>query len=262
MSEPLQFTIDLARRTGKLLREYFRPEGMEIRVKADQTVVTEADLAADRLVTRAIEEAYPKDLILSEELHPSLPPEHHEAVWIIDPLDGTTNFSLGLHIWGVSIARVVDGLPKTAAIYFPLLDEIYTAQAGQGAFMNGERIQAQPPLKGRPTTFFACCGHTHQRYRVSVPYKPRIMGSAAYNFCAVARGAAVLGFEAMPKIWDLATAWVLVPEAGGVIETHHGPSPFPLIPGMDYTDLAFPTLSAATARMVEKGREMIQMKDA
>jgi len=261
MNETLQFATDLAHRTGKLLLEYYRSGGAEIRLKADQTVVTEADLAADRLVTQAIGEAYPRDLILSEELHPFLSPEHREAVWIIDPLDGTTNFSLGLHIWGVSIARVVDGLPETAAIFFPLVNEIYTAQAGHGAFMNGERIQAQPPLKGKPTTFFACCGHTHQLYRVNVPYKPRIMGSAAYNFCAVARGIAVLGFEATPKIWDLATAWILVPEAGGVIETHHGPAPFPLMPGTDYTNLAFPTLSAATASMVERGREMIQIKE-
>jgi len=127
--------------------------------------------------------------------------------------------------------------------------------------MNGERIQAQPPIKGKPTTFFACCGHTHQRYRVSVPYKPRIMGSAAYNFCAVARGTAVLGVEAMCKIWDLAAAWILVPEAGGVIESHHGLAPFPLMPGTDYTNLAFPTLAAATASMVERGREMIQIKE-
>jgi myo-inositol-1(or 4)-monophosphatase len=261
MTETLQFTIDLARRAGKLLLEYYRLGGSETRLKSDYTVVTEADLAADRLVTQAILEAYPQDFILSEELHPFLPQELTGNVWIVDPLDGTTNFSLGLPIWGVSLARVVNGRPQTAVSYFPLINEIYTAQSGSGAHLNGERIRVQEPVKGKTTTFFACCGNTHKRYHVSVPYKARILGSTTYNFCTVARGAAVLGFEAVPKVWDLAAAWIMIPEAGGVVETHHGDAPFPLVPGLDYTALAYPTLSAATVAMVAKGREMIRTKE-
>ena len=262
MNDTLQFTTDLARRTGRLLLDYYKVGGSETRLKSDYTVVTEADLAADSLVTGAIREAYPQDLVLSEELHPTLPPEHAGAVWVVDPLDGTTNFSLGLPVWGVSIARVVDGIPETAVNFFPLIGELYTAHKGKGAYMNGERIQAQEPVKGKPTTYFACCGHTHRQYHVSVPYKPRILGSAAYNFCAVARGIAVLGFEATAKVWDLAAAWLLVPEAGGVIEAHHGRAAFPLVPGLDYTALAFPTLAAATTKMVAKGRDMIRIKES
>ncbi len=262
MSETLKFATDLARHTGKLLLDYYRISGIETRLKSDHTVVTEADLAADRLVTEAINEAFPQDLVLSEELHPSLPSEHTGAVWVVDPLDGTTNFSLGLHIWGVSVARMVNGIPEIAVSYFPLIGELYTAQSGEGAYLNGERIQAQAPVKGKTTTFFACCSHTHKRYLVSVPYKTRILGSAAYDFCAVARGMAVLGFEATAKVWDLAAAWLLVPEAGGVIEAHHGHAPFPLVPGLDYTALAFPTLAAATSNMVAKGRDMIRIKES
>lgn len=261
MSGPLQFATELARKTGELLLEYFHPAGSETRLKFDHSVVTEADLAADRLVEQAVRETYPQDLLLSEELHPSLSPGQQRAVWVVDPLDGTTNFSLGLPIWGVSIARVVNGMPETSAIYFPLLDELYSAQAGMGAFWNGKRLQVQPLDKGMPTSFFACCGQTHKLYRLNVPYKPRILGSAAYDFCAAARGAALLTFEATPKIWDLAAAWALIHEAGGVIETHHGPAPFPLTPGMDYSTRLFPTLAAATAKMVAKGREMIELKD-
>ncbi len=260
MSETLQFTSDLARRIGNLLLDYFRMGGSDTRLKADYSVVTEADLAADRMITEAIREAYPQDLILSEELHPSMPSEHSGMVWVVDPLDGTTNFSLGLPIWGVSITRVVNGTPQIAANYFPLIGELYTAQTGAGAYLNGERIQAQEPIKGKRTTFFACCSHTHKNYNVSVPYKARILGSATYDFCAVARGAAMLGFEATAKVWDLAAAWVMLPEAGGVIETHHGQAPFPLVPGLDYTNLAFPTLAGASAQMLAKGKELIQTK--
>lgn len=261
MTETLQFTIDLARRAGKLLLEYYRLGGSETQLKSDYTVVTEADLAADRMVTQAILEAYPQDFILSEELHPFLPQEHTGNVWIVDPLDGTTNFSLGLPIWGVSLARVVNGRPQTAVSYFPLINELYSAQSGSGAYLNGERIRVQEPVKSKTTTFFACCGNTHKRYHVSVPYKARILGSTTYNFCNVARGAAVLGFEAVPKVWDLAAAWIMIPEAGGVVEIHHGDAPFPLVPGLDYTARAFPTLSAATVAMVVKGREMIRIKE-
>ncbi len=260
MNTALEFAASLAHHTGEVLREYFRPQGMQIQLKADRTVVTQADLAADRLITQAIRDTFPEDSIVSEELQPGVPAGHTNAVWVVDPLDGTTNFSLGLHIWGVAIARVVNGTPETAAIYFPLLDELYTAQTGEGAYLNGERIQALPPDKSKPAAFFACCGNTHRHYTVSVPYKPRILGSAAYNFCAVARGAAVLCFEARPKVWDLAAPWVLVPEAGGVIEVYRLPSPFPLIPGQDYAARDFPSLAAATSQLVAKGREMILEK--
>lgn len=261
MSEILKFTSDLARRAGNLLLDYFRLGGTETRLKSDYSVVTEADVAADRLISAAIREAYPHDLLLSEELQPSLPLIHSGMVWVVDPLDGTTNFSLGLPIWGVSIARTVNGTPQVAAVYFPVIGELYTAQTEAGAYLNGERIQTQGPIKGKRTTFFACCSHTHKHYKVSVPYKARILGSATYDFCAVARGVALLGFEATAKVWDLAAAWVMVPEAGGVIEAHHGQAPFPLVPGLDYTSLAFPTLAAVSAQMVAKGRQMIQAKE-
>jgi myo-inositol-1(or 4)-monophosphatase len=260
MNTALEFAASLAHHAGEVLREYFRPQGLEIQLKADRTVVTLADLAADQLITQAIRDTFPEDSIVSEELQTSVPADYLDALWVIDPLDGTTNFSLGLHIWGVAIARLVNGIPETAAIYFPLLDELYTAQNGTGAYLNGERIRALPPDKSKPAAFFACCGNTHRHYTVNVPYKPRILGSATYNFCAVARGAAVLCFEARPKIWDLAAPWVIVPEAGGVIEVHHQPSPFPLLPGQDYAAQNFPCLAAATSQMVEKGRKMILEK--
>ena len=110
MSSELNFIRDLAHETGQLLLEYFNLDGIHTERKADNTAVTEADLAADRLITDAIRSQYPDDAILSEEaLVPIEDP--NRPTWVVDPLDGTTNFSLGLPIWGVSIARVVDGYP-------------------------------------------------------------------------------------------------------------------------------------------------------
>jgi len=257
----LQFASDLAHQTGQLLLEYYDQDGSQVSLKADQTVVTEADLAADQLIATAIRAAYPDDLLISEEKGTSLPAGASGPTWVVDPLDGTTNFSLGLHHWGVSIARLENGLPEIAALYFPLLDELYTAQINGGAFLNGEPIRVKPPDPDQPVAFFVCCGRTHRHYSVSVPYKPRILGSAAYSFCAVARGAAVLGFETTPKLWDLAAAWLLLQEAGGAVETYAGSPPFPLNNSLDYSQKPYPTLFAATPELLTRGRSWIKPKE-
>lgn len=258
--DPLSFACQLANQAGSLLLEYHQSGQFETTLKFDRSVVTTADLAADNLIHKAIKKDFPQDLLISEELLPNI--IHDEglgkrAVWIIDPLDGTTNYSLGLHIWGVLIARLVEGLPEMAVLYFPALDELYTVQRGQGAFLNGNRIQVQPPSPENPLSFFACCSRTFRRFQVSVPYKARILGSAAYSFCTVARGMSVLGFEATTKIWDIAGAWLLVEEAGGAITTLNGAPPFPLRPDLDYSQHPFPTLAAASGELMEKAKKQI-----
>lgn len=260
MDETLAFVIQLAQETGKILLDYYHSNNKQTNVKADFSVVTAADLAADSYISDVIRRKHPQDSLLSEELQSSLLDQPRNAIWVIDPLDGTTNYSLGLPFWGVSIARLVDGWPQIAVLFFPLLDELYNAQSGQGAFLNGEPIQVKPPIPNHPAAFFSCCGRTHRRYEVTVPNKSRILGSAAYSLCAVARGIAVLGFEATPKIWDIAATWLLVSEAGGVIETYDGVKPFPLSPGIEYSQKSYPTLAGATSALVAKARQQIISK--
>lgn len=259
MENPLLFAEHLARRTAVLLMEYYNQVGLATRLKADRSVVTEADLAADRLISASLQQVFPKDGIISEELQ-TISPEDVTRVWVVDPLDGTTNFSLGIPFWGVSIACLVNGWPDTAAIYFPVLDEMYTAQRGKGARFNGSPLQIDPSMLDRPGTFFACCSRTHRRYNVSVPYKPRILGCAAYNFCILARGIALLTFEAAPKIWDIAGAWLVVREAGGVIQPLNGIMPFPISPLTQYREQNFPTLAAITEQLETNSLNQIQPK--
>ena len=259
MDDRLVFAEQTARKAGELLLKYFNPNGMRTRSKADQSVVTEADLASDRWITAQIHENFPDETVLSEELHTELASgsKNTQAVWVIDPLDGTTNFSLGLHYWGILIARLEDGFPNIAALFFPLLDEMYTTQKDAGARLNGRRIQTKPPEKNQTAAFFSCCSRTFQNYHVSVPYKTRILGSAAYTFCCVARGAAVLGFEATAKIWDIAGAWLVAAEAGAIVETLDGSSPFPLSSGVDYSQRSFPCLVASTSHVAHRARRQI-----
>jgi len=260
MQSKLEFAIQTSRKAGRLLLDYFQRPGTQADLKADHSVVTEADIAADKLIAKDIQGSYPADWILSEELQTSTPDYKGKSVWIVDPLDGTTNFSLGLPIWGVLIALTVDGWPELASLYFPAIDELYTVQRGQGSYLNGKQITVKPPDPKKPWSFFSCCSRTFRNYTVSIPYKTRILGSAAYSLCCVARGIALLGFEATPKIWDITGVWLLVQEAGGVIETYDDSTPFPLIPGKDYSRQDYPTLAAATLQLISKAHSQIQPK--
>jgi myo-inositol-1(or 4)-monophosphatase len=259
MDSNLTFITQLARQTGELLSKHFKKSGTEVSVKADASVVTEADLAADELITEAIKKEFPNDVILSEELQTTFS-TNGQAVWIVDPLDGTTNFSLGLPFWGVSIARVVDDKPALAALDFPMIGELYAAERGRGATMNGDPIQVKPYQAGQPAAFFSCCTRTYREYEIDVPYKTRILGSAAYSLCTVARGSAVLAFEATPKMWDLAGAWLVVLEAGGVVELHDQTALFPMVDGTDYSQVNYPTIAAPSAEAVSRAREKIRYK--
>lgn len=260
MEAPLDFAIRTTMHVGSLLQDYFRQGALRARLKSDHSVVTDADLAADRFIENAIRESFPQELLLSEEQKPDFKPDSNQVVWIIDPLDGTTNFSLGLHIWGVSIARVVKGYTDSAAIYFPMLEELYTAQRGHGAYLNGERLLLTEASKPKPASFFSCCSRTFRHYQVNLPYKARILGSAAYSFCTLCSGAARIVFDATPKIWDIAGAWLVVEEAGGAIESYDGIQPFPLRPEIDYEKQVFTTLAAATPDFVSRARQKISLK--
>jgi myo-inositol-1(or 4)-monophosphatase len=259
MVDPLEFAIKLGLETGELLQKYYVPLGIQASIKPDKTMVTEADLAADQLITQKIRSDFPKDAIVSEESSHFIS-DSHSPTWVVDPLDGTTNYSLGLPIWGISIARLVDGQPELGVAFFPRLNELYFARRGEGAFLNHQSISTRAPDPAQPMSFFACCSRTFRRYNISVPYKPRIMGSTAYSFCMVARGSALLGFDAAPKIWDLSAIWLLVEEAGGVIQSFDGMQLFLLDTKIDYSKTSYPVLAAATPDLLDKGRSMIQRK--
>lgn len=259
MDPTLDFVVELSRRTGSLLFKYFNPYGLTSTLKPDKSIVTEADLAADRLIHETILLQYPQEAILSEELQPVMN-KPSSVVWVVDPLDGTTNFSLGLPIWGISIARVVDGIPNIAVANFPAIGELYTAEVGNGAWMNGNPIRVKPPIPGQPAAFFACCTRTFRRYEVGLRYKCRVLGSAAYSWCAVARGMAVIAFETTPKIWDLAAGWLIVQEAGGAVTAYNEAQVFPLVSDWDYRQRNFPTLMAASPELLEQARQQIKPK--
>lgn len=246
----------IARQAGNLLASLFNPVGVPASPKHDHSLVTDADLASDQIITQALKDKFNNACIISEEGNTQLN-ENTREIWIVDPLDGTTNFSLGLHYWGVSIAYMRDGLIDATAVYFPLLGEMYTARRGQGAYLNNQKIILQQPKPGKTASFFSCCSRTYRNYTVKIPYKARILGSGAYTLCSVACGRAIVGFEATPKIWDIAGAWLIVTEAGGAIELYQGDYPFPIRTGIDYTKIDLPVLAANSPTSLAKARKQI-----
>jgi len=265
MDELLEFAAGLAQQAGQFLLAKYRSGEWDAHLKGDRSVVTTADVASDRLISQAIQARFPADFLLSEELRPETRPPgggSSRNTWVVDPLDGTTNFSLGLPHWGVLIARLEHGEPHSAAAYFPVRDELYTAQRGPGARLNGPPLVIRPHDPKHPLPCYACCSRTLRRYHVNLPYKTRILGSAAYTLCAVARGQAIIGFESTTKIWDLAAPWLVLSEAGGVVCALQEVQPFPLQGSIDYSRQNFAVLAAASREIAEQGRSAITPKSS
>lgn len=259
MTNPRLFAQNLAVETGELLSSYFGLGGIDPQIKADHSVVTEADMAADKYIQQAIREAFPNDEILTEESNTSrIDPD--KPLWVIDPLDGTTNFSLGMHTWGVSIARLVEGYPETGALFFPRHEELYSAQRGEGAFLNGQKFTVQPLRPGMPTAFFSTCSTSIRKFQLDIPYKFRMLGAVAYDFCLVARGASLLAFHAIPKIWDIAAGWLVLEEAGGYVSCHPSGTPFPFFAPDQPPETPYPVILAANQGVAEKYAGAIRKK--
>jgi myo-inositol-1(or 4)-monophosphatase len=254
-------TAAIAEKAGALLLKYFRDDSLVSDWKSDYSIVTEADIAADRLIAAELAAHFPSDAILSEELAPtseSKRPGSAPRCWVVDPLDGTTNFSLGIQHWGVSIARCDERGPDVGVLYFPALGELYVASRGGGATMNGTAIHVRVPSASRPLGMLACCARTPRFYHVNLPMKVRVFGSAAYTLVCVARGSAAIGMETRPRLWDLAAGWCVVEEAGGVIETLDGSRPFPMVADRAYADRSYPIVAAASPDMLTQAREHIE----
>ena len=258
-SKRLKFTKDLALKTGELLLEKFNHHDRQGTLKDDRTLVTEADRAADQLIMESIQKAYPKEGILSEESSTTLPPG--EDVWVVDPLDGTVNFSRGLNYWGVSIAHLREGSPYTAALYFPVTGELFSASKNEGAYLNGEVLGAGGDFDQDLFPLFMHCSRMHQKYQVDLPYKKRSLGAAAYHLCLIASSTAVLSFESTVRIWDFAAAWLVVREAGGMITSLGDEAPFPAQTGRDYHKVPFPIAAAISKDVLDTARQnIIRMK--
>ncbi len=249
----------VARQVGAVLRAAFRSTGVDAHRKADHTLVTQADTQADALARRLLRAADPQATMLSEEANTVYTPSP-AGTWVVDPLDGTHNFAFGLPVWGVSVAYVdATGYPLLAALYFPLLNEMYTAWRGRGAWLNGQPLQvrSQPPAHG--VALVGVCWPLPRPYHhARWPWKVRSVGSGVWMQALVARGTTLAAVDCAPRVWDAAGAHVLVEAAGGVVTAWQGEGFFPLQPGTDYARRQERLLAAATPTIAAQARQVLQ----
>jgi myo-inositol-1(or 4)-monophosphatase len=215
--------------------------------KADGSLVTQYDKWADAELCDRIQKAFPDHGVLSEEAEHRFPGT--PWCWVIDPIDGTTNFTRGVPLWGISLGLLYQGTPVFGHVFIPSIDQhfhgFWPGSSGLemplGAFVNGKAIQ---PASDNPSGshFFSLCARSIQVLCEPFPCKIRMLGVATYNLLTVASGISLGAVEATPKIWDIAAVWAITQAAGASwVELDHKPA-FPLVAGKDYSSHPFPTL--------------------
>lgn len=214
--------------------------------KSDGTLVTQADKWADKQICDAIATTFPEHGILSEEANKVFPDT--DWCWVIDPIDGTTNFTRGIPIWSISLGLLYQGVPVFGYVHLPPLNHsfsgFWSGNSGlptpDGAFHNGQPIHTS---EDNPSSnhFFNLCSRSTGLIKPDFPFKIRMLGVASYNFLTVAMGAVLGGVEATPKVWDIAGVWPIIQAAGGCWISLKS-EPFPLQPGVDYSQISYPTL--------------------
>lgn len=224
--ELLAVAIEAARAGGEILRRWFGDSSLDVRAKTENDFVTLADRESEQAVLAILGEKFPEHRILSEEAGYT-GGESSEFEWIVDPLDGTTNFLQGLPTYAVSIACQQGGRMRVAAILAPERGDLYTATLGGGAHRNGQplRVSARHGLKGA----FLATGYPF-RAKSALDLYLRVFrdiflearairrcGAAALDLAYTAAGVFDGFFEFRLSAWDVAAGALLIEEAGGVV---------------------------------------------
>ncbi|MEO8485748.1 MAG: inositol monophosphatase family protein [Betaproteobacteria bacterium] len=219
-----RFAIDAARRAGDLALAFARdPRSLAIESKGIQDVVTAADKAVEKSLRGEVAQAFPGDAMLGEEDGISPGWDGKAPLWIVDPIDGTVNFTRRLPLWCVSIGLYVDGDAVFGVIHNPVVDELHAAMRGRGATMNGRPIRAS--VATTPEQARIGLGFSYRReHALHVTAIDRLLslrceysrlGSGALGMAYVADGRFEGYFEPHINSWDVAAGLVIVREAGG-----------------------------------------------
>ena len=216
----------LAKDAGNLLRERL-PDPREIAEKGARDLVTDSDRASEALIVRRLHELRPQSSILGEET--GVTAGTNDERWIIDPLDGTTNYAHRYPIFCVSIACEQAGTIVAGAVYAPMLDELFAASLGAGATCNGKPIHVSEIEQIREA--MVCTGFTPGRddrnmsnFHIASREAQAVRrdGSAALDLAFVALGRYDAFWEFDLKPWDVAAGALIVREAGGMVKTLNG----------------------------------------
>ena len=235
MREFTQFAMEIAQEVGEFLREAQQDVAqIEIAEKRSNDLVTQFDKAADSKLTSMIAKKFPQHNILAEE---SGAQEHNsDYCWIIDPIDGTTNFAHGIPMFAISIALEYKQELVSAVVYNPMCSEMYTAEHGAGAYLNSNKLsvsKADSLSSALVATGFPCKDPHHV-----TPYLQtfdqvirgaqgiRRAGAASLDLAYLAAGRLDGFWEFSLQPWDIAAGVLLIREAGGVVNDFYGAANF------------------------------------
>jgi myo-inositol-1(or 4)-monophosphatase len=233
----LNIAVKAARAAGSIInRAALDVERLTITAKGVNDFVTEVDQAAEAAIIETLLTAYPGHAILAEESGRTHGAKHSEYLWIIDPLDGTTNFIHGLPVYAVSIALAFRGKVEQAVVYDPSRNDLFYASKGRGAFLNDRRLRVSKRIRLAEaligTGFPFRKGDNFKRY---VEMFEQVMqhcagvrrpGAAALDLCYVAAGWYDGFFETGLNPWDVAAGSLMITEAGGLIGNFTGDADF------------------------------------
>jgi len=221
--------VQLARDAGKILMdEYGKNHSIEYKTATDYK--TNVDDKVDQFLREKINSIFPEHSILSEESDKK--EQDSEFTWVIDPLDGTFNYELGItDNFSVSIALVKNKEPIIGVVYAPKRDEVYVAEKGEGSFLNGKKIQSSPVTNVNKAILASDTSYLG-RERILDAYPNLLsdengvtyvfnLGASAMSMAMVA-GGRLEGYISYPEPWDVAAGGVLVREAGGKVTSIEG----------------------------------------
>ncbi|TWT47275.1 inositol monophosphatase family protein [Botrimarina hoheduenensis] len=228
--EELLETAQLAARTGGAVLLHWRGR-FEITEKGPADLVTDADHASQHAIQRLLEERRPQDAFVGEESPRGASPPADTVCWVVDPLDGTTNYVHGFPCFATSVAAVIGGRVVAGAIYDPLRDELFSGAEGLGGTLNRERLrvsqrtQIAESLVAVSLPPEVSAGSPDLADFVWIAHRARAVrrtGSAALNLAYVAAGRLDAHWAHLIHPWDSAAGVLLVQEAGGVVTARHG----------------------------------------
>lgn len=232
LQQALQTAQKAAAEGRKVLLHYYG-QVKKVQEKSFAGLVSEADVESEKVITKILNTDFPQIAVLGEEgsfleNDERLKPDQ----WVVDPLDGTTNYIHGFHVWCISIGLQVNNELVLGLVDVPVMDKTYTAVKGRGAFVNGQPMKVRTAVTVREsllaTGFFPDNTDALRRQLrifsdlVFEARGIRRAGAAAYDLCLVAEGVFDAFWEANLKPWDAAAGVVLVREAGGVVQTYDG----------------------------------------
>lgn len=246
--------------SDRLLQDFGQLQASQ---KEDGSLVTQADQWSDQEIRQAIAIAFPDHGVLSEETIHIFP--DNDWCWIIDPIDGTTNFTRGIPLWAISLGLFYRGNPVFGFVYLPPLQQAFhgfwygnSGLSGyKGAYLNGQPLKTS---QDHPSSsqLFNLCARSKAIFKQPFPCKTRMLGVASYNLLLVAAGVAIGGVEATPKIWDIAAVWTIIKAAGGEFVFLDHQDLFPLQVGQNYGSLSIPSLGICREELIPEFKPLVE----